>query len=308
MFKQIQNHLRAGRFGQALEAARQLHYAQPSEQSLATLQEVVIGTANSLVRADRVGDLRLLLDDAERFGVQDNDWLEEIALFRARTGDWTAASRLLQRVPGSTLLPKALGYLVDRALRDSKNGKNLLPPEHHAGFDAIVTAFKFYERGDDEATRTALQSIGMQSPFLEWKLLLRGLLAYSTNDDVRAIENWQRLDPARLPAQLAGPLRFPVDSSYRAQLPPDSAKRLADRSDHLALPMLASLRKIQRVLTSPENLPVGAAPSPAADRHAQDERPEAASKAGQLLLLADHHGRRTGRYGRLRSRIWQAAR
>lgn len=255
LLKQIRTHARAGRFGQALELARHLHFTSPSEETQTVLQEATIGMANSLVRADRVGDLRKLLDDAERLNLDSQDWLEKIALFRARAGDWPAASRLLQRVPGTNLLPTALGHVADRALREPKNGKPMLPPEHHAGLDAIVTAFKHYEHGDDEAARNALQPIGMQSPFLDWKLLLRGLIAYSTNDDQRAIENWQRLDPVRLPAQLAGPLRFPIDSSFRAQVPSEQAKRLADRSDHLALPMLASLRKIQRLLSSPENLP-----------------------------------------------------
>jgi tetratricopeptide (TPR) repeat protein len=158
-------------------------------------------------------------------------------------------------VPGTTAVPRALGFLADQALRDRTKGKSSLPTELHAGFDAVLSAFASYAKGDDEAARNALQAIGMQSPFLDWKLLLRGLIAYSTNDDARAIENWQRLTADRLPAMLAGPLRYQIDVSFRGTLKPEQARCLADLSDHMALPALSSLRKVQRLLSSPEHLP-----------------------------------------------------
>ena len=51
----------------------------------------------------------------------------------------------------------------------------------------MLQAFRQVEAGQDEAARESLQGIGLQSPFLEWKLLLRGLLAYYQGDDVRAV-------------------------------------------------------------------------------------------------------------------------
>ena len=83
-----------------------------------------------------------------------------------------------------------------------------------------------YEAGRDDPAREALSGIGLSSPFLEWKLLLRGLIAWSANDTPRALENWSRLSPDRLPARLAAPFRLTADKSYAATLPAD---RVADR-------------------------------------------------------------------------------
>jgi hypothetical protein len=69
---------------------------------------------------------------------------------------------------------------------------------------AVRGAFAAYAAGDDEAARAALQVIGLSSPVLDWKLLLRGRIAHAAGDDARAGENWKRLDPRRLPAKLAG--------------------------------------------------------------------------------------------------------
>src|SRR5437764_448663 len=90
-------------------------------------------------------------------------------------------------------------------------GRALLPPALHADFDRVLQAFAQVEAGHDDAARETLQGLGLRSPFAEWKLLLRGLQAYHAGDDARAANNWERLDPARLPARLAAPLRARTD-------------------------------------------------------------------------------------------------
>jgi len=42
---------------------------------------------------------------------------------------------------------------------------------------------------------------------MEWKVMLRGLMAFAANDDAKALENWQRLAQDRMPARLLFPLR-----------------------------------------------------------------------------------------------------
>src|SRR5207244_3559907 len=112
-------------------------------------------------------------------------------------------------------------------------GKAALPPEFHADFDRVVQTFAQLEAGQDDAARDSLQAIGLRSPFLEWKVLLRGLLAYSQNDDGRALENWQRLAPDRLPARLAAPFRFLIDAPFRAAQPPATQAALQQQADRL---------------------------------------------------------------------------
>src|SRR5207248_7846116 len=122
-------------------------------------------------------------------------------------------------------------------------GRGLLPSALHADFDQVLLAFGHLEAGRDEEARAALQAIGLRSPFLEWKLLLRGLQAYYLKDDARALENWQRLDPERLPARLAAPYRAQIDAAFRNAQPPETQAALQRQLDRLqGSPLQAQLR------------------------------------------------------------------
>src|SRR5262249_37068138 len=105
------------------------------------------------------------------------------------------------------------------------------------------------EVGQDDAARETLQGIGLRSPFLEWKLFVRGLSAYYQRDDPRALENWQRLNPQRLPARLAAPLRFRIDPAYRAGQPSAAQRNPQKRGARREAPgVVQPLRLIQSAL------------------------------------------------------------
>lgn len=136
---------------------------------------------------------------------------------------------------------------ADRAvrLRDPAG----LSADDRPGYAAIVDAFAHYEAGRDDAARDALAPVGLKSPFLEWRVLLRGLLAYSAGDDARALENWVRLDPVRLPARLAAPVRAALDPVYKASQSDAVAGQLLDQFAKLtADPVLDGLRTLRRQL------------------------------------------------------------
>jgi hypothetical protein len=58
--------LRAGRYPQAFDLARQFHAQQPSDASLAALRDAFLGQANHLLQTERIADLRRHLDEAEK--------------------------------------------------------------------------------------------------------------------------------------------------------------------------------------------------------------------------------------------------
>jgi tetratricopeptide (TPR) repeat protein len=96
----------------------------------------------------------------------------------------------------------------------------------------------------------------LRSPFLEWKLLLRGLQAYWQNDDDRAVENWQRLTPDRLPARLAAPFRFHLDAAFRGAQPPATQAMLQKQIDRLqGSTLLPQLRSLQATLAHKGKMP-----------------------------------------------------
>jgi tetratricopeptide (TPR) repeat protein len=148
---------------------------------------------------------------------------------------------------------------VDAAVALGARGRNALPTRLHAGFDAIALAFTRYESGHDDAARATLNTIGLTSPFVDWKVLLRGLIAYAAGDDARALGNWSRLDEQRLPAQLAAPLRAVLDRAIRAAQPGARQRKLRDAADRLQGMLPATLRAIQANLGRPERLPAALA-------------------------------------------------
>jgi tetratricopeptide (TPR) repeat protein len=135
----------------------------------------------------------------------------------------------LAHLDDPALRQRAMQRAADAAIAKGAAGKNALPADLHAGFDLVLQAFKHYEAGRDELARTTIQGIGLQSPFLEWKVLLRGLLAYYASDDARALENWRRLDPDRLPHRLCAALRAGIDPEFLKALPAPIQKSLHAR-------------------------------------------------------------------------------
>lgn len=141
---------------------------------------------------------------------------------------------------------------LDQAVRH--RNRAAVPEEHRADYESVLLAFQKYEAGDDEAARTALQAIGLRSPFLDWKVLIRGLMAYSAGDDTRALENWQRLAADRLPARLAAPLRTQIDTAF-AQAQPAATREHARAL--IVGPVAATMYELRTVLSS--NKPMSAA-------------------------------------------------
>src|SRR5262249_47870809 len=100
---------------------------------------------------------------------------------------------------------------------------------------------------------------------------------YYQKDDARALENWQRLNPDRLPAQLAAPLRFQTDPAFRVAQSPATQAVLQKQADRLQDPgLLLPLRQLQAQLGSSNGL------TPAL-RRAENLLPALRQDAPQLL-------------------------
>src|SRR5207302_11508757 len=133
-----------------------------------------------LPTAGHARDAAAVLRAALAFDGTTPAWLEQVALELARCGEVQEALALTAQAPeaaGRVLAPAA-----DAALQQGAAGRAALPESLHADFDRIILAFRQTEAGKDDDARTTLQAIGLRSPFLEWKVLLRGLQAYYAND------------------------------------------------------------------------------------------------------------------------------
>ncbi|MGH7170636.1 MAG: hypothetical protein ACRELG_10195, partial [Gemmataceae bacterium] len=235
-----------GRFQQALELTKQLHKYEPTPANLDLLKDVYLGRARQLRSQGQTRDAVNVLEVASRLDGTSPAWLERLGEELAQCGEIARTLALFEQLPDTATAHRILTRIVDAAVQQEAAGRAALPAALQADFDRVVLAFGQVESGHDEAARETLQGIGLRSPFLEWKLLLRGLQAYWQNDDERAVENWQRLTPDRLPARLAAPFRFRMDAAFRGAQPPATQAVLQKHFDLLQgstlLPLLRSLQ------------------------------------------------------------------
>jgi tetratricopeptide (TPR) repeat protein len=241
-----------GRFQQALELTRQFYKQDPTEESLALLRQV------SFERGEQLQSQGYLKEAAQTFSnILDMGGPPELKRKLidklAACGAVAPAMNLAEQLGDTQVRANLTGVAADLAVR--KGDRSLVSVDAQPQFDAVVQAFAQAEAGKDEEARATLQVIGLSSPFMEWRILLRGLLAYYANDDARALENWQRLNPQRLPARLAAPLRFGIDESYRAAQPPSTQTALRQQLDRLqGSGTVPGLRTIQAQLTQKDKL------------------------------------------------------
>ncbi len=237
--------LRAADLPGAVRAARDLHESAPTADNLALRKRVLREAADALIDAGR--SFNVVLTEADAVTPDDPAWLSERAAWLAKAGKLADALARVEPLADPAARTKLLGHAADRAVRTkSLDG---LPVEFHPAAAAVQAALSHHAAGDDEAARESIQGVGLQSPFLDWKLFVRGLAGYAAGDDGRARENWQRLDPARLATRLAAPLRAVIDPEYKVAQVSDAAAMLAKRYELLtAGPVLDGLRAVRQEL------------------------------------------------------------
>lgn len=245
---------REGRTQQALELTRTLVKYEPTEANRELLRQVTLERGQQLHSNGLLRDAATVFSNALNMGGSP-EFQAQVAQRLAACGAVTPALQAAQQVADPAARQKILQSAVDAAVAQGPSGKATLPADLHAAFDATLLAFAHYEAGRDEDARAAMQSIGLTSPLLEWKVLLRGLLAYVANDDARALENWQRLDPARLPSRLCATLRASIDAKYLASQPAAVQQTLRSRMmQQQGLVVAPALRELKPLLNDVENL------------------------------------------------------
>jgi tetratricopeptide (TPR) repeat protein len=228
----INRAVRDGRFQIALDLTRQLYKSEPTPEHRQLLHTTGMGRARQLRHELRTRDAVAVLHALLQAPDNKPAWLSDIAAELAACGEVKESLAMLGANADPAVVEQFLAQAADTAIQKEAAGRALLPESLQADFDRILTAFHQLEAGQD-GMRETLQPIGLRSPFLEWKVFLRGLEAYYQNDDTRALENWQRLKSDRLPARLAAPMRFNIDRPYQAAQPPETQTILRRQIDAL---------------------------------------------------------------------------
>jgi tetratricopeptide (TPR) repeat protein len=241
-------------FQHSLDLAKTLHRVTPTAHTADLLVRAALGRAGQLSASNYQRDAATILSSVAAFA-QAPEQVEGLALALAECGQVELALRVSQPLASSILRGRILGSMADAAIRGCALPTACLPPDFQAHRDLIVKAFSEVAAGQDEQARATLAGIGLTSPFLEWKVLIRGLAAYYQNDDAKALENWQRLDARRLPARLAAPFRQAIDPTFRQAQPQEAQAQLHNLYERLQGSALSPrLRQVQQSLADPRHL------------------------------------------------------
>jgi tetratricopeptide (TPR) repeat protein len=283
--------LREGRLTQAVELATTLFRSDPNPAHRNLLLKATFEQIGLFTASQRTGTALALAISLLPLVETPEDQVRLAVIF-ARCGDLGKAQEAASTATHPAVQPKLLGHVADAAIRGLPVTTNGLPADFNVQKDAVVRAFAAAEAGDDEKARTELQIIGLSSPFLEWKLLLRGLLAFWTNDDPRAVENWQRLDPERSPARVAAPFRASIDAAFRDAQPPATRNRLlADQDRFQVAGAVPRLRALVPLLANETQLPQAFRAVESLLPALKAEKPELAKRlAAVFFWVVVHHG------------------
>jgi tetratricopeptide (TPR) repeat protein len=242
-----------GRFQTALDIAKRMARADATAENRQRLIDCYLGRARQLRNQGSFGDAINVLNTGLEQAKNEPGNVIRFAEDFARCGEIRKSFSLIEWLPEPQPVNRVTTLAADAAIQRGPTVIEQLPEALRADGERIRQAFSHLTSGANDAVKEDIAGIGLSSPFLEWKVLLRGLTAYYEGNDERAIENWSRLDADRLPARLAAPFRFQCDPTFAAAQAPATQHALRRQAESLdGNPILAGLRRIQSALHNAE--------------------------------------------------------
>jgi len=200
------------KYDTAIQVAQAIYAERSSTNHLELLQKALIDGIRAAASENNVADFNRRIQQAEALAPENPAWRVTVGRLHAAGANLARGLAWVQPLNDPNAVRVVLEEAVDTAIQ--KQSAQSLPSELQSEYEAVITSFRHYEASRDDQARAALDAIGLRSPFLDWKVFLRGLIAFSQNDHTRAIENWKRLNPDRLAWQLASPMRYSIDSAF----------------------------------------------------------------------------------------------
>ena len=194
-----------GDFKQALKDLRLSYRKMPTPECRCFLEHAYIGRAQQLSQNGLIEDSRRIARELMDLGVTEPS-------VEAGLPDLLLSVGMLDQLPeeGNGLSDQERDRLriqaADQAVvRPGNTPKSMadLP----AGAERVRAALAAVEREDGAGALGHLREIPRQSLFADWKYFVRGLIAYYAREKSDMLSNWDRLDPDRAAAKIAGPLK-----------------------------------------------------------------------------------------------------
>ena len=220
------------------------------EETEAKLFETLDQFLQKLVEKKQIRAILGVTQDFEKCAFKTKSMVRQLASALTMIGDFSGSIRLLQKHQLTDQIAEYQGKFADWLILNLPQSSNSCPPEYRDQLQAIIDGFKYYEQNKIELAQEKMQIIGIHSPFMDWKLLLRGLIAYSRREDERAKENWQRLSTNRVPGQITLFIKEIIDKRNKSF----TSKRFLNFYAQTALGSIIDLFKLQKYFYRPKGI------------------------------------------------------
>ena len=236
-----QRELEKGNAKLAVKHAKACHRLDPSESTRSLLQRALLSRGRDL-------HARALHDPARAVVVELDELGTVAAEYEADANRLRTLLGLRENVSGEELLEDEglRAELADQAVLVGSGATQLGALADTAV--AVRAALGAAEAGQHDQAIELVASIGRDSPFCDWKLLVRGLCAHYEGNDERASANWSRLASSRPARRIAETLSIISDSRRYADAPGVMRARADRLIRAIEMPLLSSLRGLQRLL------------------------------------------------------------
>jgi tetratricopeptide (TPR) repeat protein len=203
------------RYKDAVKQAKLCYKEQATPENHRLLERAYFLRARQLLqqgmRSSAVEVAQHLID----FGVTGADSPEELVRLLAGLGFEKPALSIQERL-GTPGLKEQVTQTVADQLVIHPDRSGTASPELVQEARLVRRALEALQAGDEAGAMGMLRDLPRSSPLSEWKFFVRGLAAFERSDDGEARTNWDRLEPSRAPAAIAGRLRRMADEAAGA--------------------------------------------------------------------------------------------
>lgn len=244
LFQQAQRSFAKGHFKQALKDAKACHRQQPGEKTHELLQRAYFARARELHRFGLREESRGAVEKLLELGVTEPSVQQELPELLIALGMFDRGAGGRQQ-PAEEVDSPLLIAVADHAVLRPREAPASVPAVRQGAL-RIRAALAALEAGSESEVSAALRDIARGSPFADWKYFVRGLAAHYRQDTTEMRANWERLDPSRFAARIAGRLTALAYPEQDAQ----NDRHLAGTADKLARevlggPVLNCLHELQ---------------------------------------------------------------
>lgn len=202
----IERLLEKGRVKDAFKQAKLCFRDDAGPENRQLLERIYLLRVKDLIRGGMPAAAAEVARHFIEFGIHDAALQGELVALLPHVGMLDEARRLAATLAVPEAEAAFSVAVADRAVRHPEQVPNSMA-DVRRGAERIREALKAVERQEDDRAAELLKDIPRNSPWADWRLLVRGLAAFWREDRQTALANFDRLDPQRPAHRIAAALR-----------------------------------------------------------------------------------------------------